>query len=190
MSTRDHDEEMNQEALTPEERDAFAALPRQRLPPAALEDRVVEALHGQGLLVEQRNVPRRPRWIATAAAAAAVAFFATGMAVGQWLGGQSTAEVVTAVLEQDAASRALAVQAAGSEYVRAVARLSDLTGAEDQQALDPGLEAARMALHAAALELGRLSPDDPTIQLVLAVLERRMSEGGEEPTPMRQTIWF
>ena len=69
----------------------------------------MDVLHGQGLLVEKRSMPRRPRWLATAAAAAAVAFFATGMAVGQWLGGQSTAEVVTAVLEQDAASLGLDV---------------------------------------------------------------------------------
>lgn len=185
MSTNQHDED-----LTQEERDAFAALPRQRIPPAHLEDRVVDALHGQGLLVGRRHARPGRRWLATAAAAAAVAFFASGMAVGQWLGGQSTVEVVTAVLEQDAVSRALAVQTAGSEYVRAVARLSEFADAGDPQALDSGREAAQVALHAAALELGRLSPNDPTIQLVLAVLARSMGEGTTQPGAVRQTIWF
>ena len=185
MSSNEHDDE-----LTQEERDAFAALPRQHIPPADLEDRVVDALHGQGLLVEQRR--RRPQrnWLATAAAAGAVAFFASGMAVGQWMGGQSTAEVVTAVLEQDPISRALAVQAAGSEYVRAVARLSDLMDGEYSGALDPGREAGRTALHAAALELARLSPNDPAIQMVLSVLEQQMGAGAAQQGAVRKTIWF
>jgi len=185
MSTDNNDDE-----LTQEERDAFAALPRQRIPPADLEDRVVDTLHSEGLLVEKRRVRTHPGWLATAAAAGAVAFFASGMAVGQWVGGQSTAQVVTAVLEQDPVSRALAVQAAGSEYVRAVARLSDLMGSGDPQALDPGREAGTMALHAAALELARLSPDDPAIQLVLAVLAERMGAGASQEGAVRQTIWF
>ena len=185
MSTHEHDED-----LTQEERDAFAALPRQRIPPGHIEDRVVDALHGEGLLVARRAAGPHRRWLATAAAAAAVAFFASGMAVGQWLGGQSTVDVVTAVMEQDAASRAMAVQAAGSEYVRAVARLSDFTDADDRRAIASGREAAQVALHAAALELGRLSPDDPTIQLVLAVLRHSMSGDSDQPGAVRQTIWF
>jgi hypothetical protein len=185
MSTEERDDE-----LTQEERDAFAALPRRRIPPAHLEDRVVGALHGQGLLVDPGRTRHHRRWLATAAAAAAVAFFACGMAVGQWIGGQSTASVVTAVLEQDAASRALAVQTAGSEYVRAVARLSELMDEGDPRSLDPGREAGRIALHAAALELARLSPDDPAIQMVLAVLERSMAAGPGESGQVRQTIWF
>ena len=186
MSTR----EERDDELTQEERDAFAALPRQRIPPAHLEDKVVDALHGQGLLLARSPGARHRGWLATAAAAAAVAFFASGVAVGQWLGGQSTAEVVTAVLEQDPVSRALAVQAAGSEYVRAVAQLSELMDGGDPRSLDPGREAGRMALHAAALELARLSPDDPAIQLVLAVLEQGMGAGAQQAGAVRQTIWF
>jgi hypothetical protein len=185
MTTHENDDE-----LTPEEREAFAALPRQRIPPAELEDRVVDALHGQGLLVQNRRLRSHRGWLATAAAAGALAIFSSGLAVGQWLAGQSTADVVTAVLEQDPVSRALAVQAAGSEYVRAVARLSDLMGSGDPRALDPGREAGAIALHAAALELARLSPDDPTIQMVLAVLEERMGAGAGQEGVVRQTIWF
>jgi len=185
MSTHEHEED-----LTQEERDAFEALPRQRIPPGHLEDQVVDALHGKGLLVARGARRPQRRWLATAAAAAAVAFFASGMAVGQWIGGQSTVEVVTAVMEQDAASRAMAVQAAGSEYVRAVARLGEFADANNPTAIDSGREAAQMALHAAALELGRLSPDDPTIQLVLAVLQRSMSGDANQPGAVRQTIWF
>ena len=84
----------------------------------------------------------------------------------------------------------MAVQAAGSEYVRAVARLAELAEGEDPGAAGPGLEAAQVALHAAALELALLSPDDPTIAMVLAVLERYQGQGAEQQGSVRQTIWF
>lgn len=176
--------------LTPDEQEAFAALPRERVPPAHLEDRVVEALHAEGLLVRSRPTRVVPRWLMAAAAVAGLAFFASGLAVGQWMGSRNTADVVTAVLEQDAVSRALAVQAAGSEYVRAVARLSELAEGEEPGAAGPGMEAAQVALHAAALELARLNPDDPTMAMVLAVLERYRGQGAEEQGSVRQTIWF
>jgi hypothetical protein len=176
--------------LGPEEKAAFAALPRTQVPPSHLEDRIVDELHGRGLLVGSRGIRPVSRWLATAAAAAAVALFAGGVTVGQWLGGRTAAGVVSAVLEQDAAARALAVQTAGSEYVRAVARLSDLAETEGAGVLGPGREAAQVALHAAALELARLSPDDPTMRMVLAVLERSRGAGSEGRGPVRQTIWF
>lgn len=176
--------------LTPEERAAFAALPRERVPPAHMEDRIVDALHGQGLLVQRPRLRPASRWLATAATAAALALFAGGVAVGQWLGGRTAAGVVSAVLEQDATARALAVQAAGSEYVRAVARLSDLAQREGPAGLGPGREAAQVALHAAALELARLSPDDATIRMVLAVLERQQGDEAGKTGSVRRTVWF
>jgi hypothetical protein len=191
MRSGDHDRDRDD--LTPGEREAFAALPKERVPPGGLEERVVGALRNQGLLASS---PRRAEgtriwrgWL-VAAAAAGIALFASGMATGQWMGARNTADVVSAVLDGDALSRALQVQQAGSEYVRAVARLSDLADDLEVEVEDlrPGREAARAALHAAALELGRLAPEDATIQLVLAVLEdrgRRAEEG-----MVRTTIWF
>jgi len=181
--TRDDLERHDQ--LTPEEQDAFAALPRERVPPAHLEDRVVDALHGEGLLANPRALRTLPRWWMAVAAIGAVAFFSSGLAMGQWLGVRNTA-----VLGQDAVARAMAVQSAGSEYVRAVARLSELADGEDPGAAGPGFEAAQVALHAAALELALLSPDDPTIAMVLAVLERYQGQGAEQQGSVRQTIWF
>jgi hypothetical protein len=183
MNDNDHDD------LTLEERQAFAALPRERIPPGDLEDRVVGALRDKGLLAVRGARPATGvrGWL-VAAAAVGIALFASGMATGQWLAARSTAAVVSAVLDGDALSRALQVQQAGSEYVNAVARLSDLAEERGAEDLAPGREAARSALHAAALELGRLTPDDATIQLVLAALEERSrrQEGGST----RTTIWF
>jgi hypothetical protein len=178
-----------QDELTAQEREALANLPRERIPPGDLEDRVVGALRAEELLAAPRRhtSPRSRTWLG-AAVAAGIALFASGLATGQWMAAANTAEVVSAVLDGDVLSHALQVQQAGSEYVAAVARLSDLAeelGAED---LAPGREVARSALHAAALEMGRLTPDDATIQLVLAVLEERSRR--EDSGSSRKTIWF
>jgi len=182
--------------LTPEERAAFGALPRERIPPAALEERVVGALRAEGLLgapvtAARPAGPRRASSWLVAAAAAAVALFASGVAVGQWSAGRGMADAVSAALDRsgDPAQAATEVQEAGSEYVRAVARLAELAGGGDARDVASGTEAARVALHAAALELARLSPDDPTLRLVLAVLEERAETPSDSAAP-RKTIWF
>lgn len=189
----DHDD-----ALTPEEQEAFQALPRERIPPAHLEDRVVGQLHAEGLLGAGAAAgARQPRgfrpWMA-AAVAAGIALFASGVAVGQWNAGRGVADMVSAAMDRgsgDATQAATDVQEAGSEYVRAVARLAELAGANANGEVASGTEAARVALHAAALELARLSPDDATLKLVLAVLEERAGVPADTAAaPPRKTIWF
>ena len=61
--------------LTPEERAAFAALPRERAASRLMEERTVGELRRRGLL----RRARRPRWMA---AAAALALFAGGFGAG------------------------------------------------------------------------------------------------------------
>jgi hypothetical protein len=181
--------------LTPQEREAFAGLPRERIPSAALEERVVAALRAEGLLGNAspgaRPAPRPMRpWMA-AAVAAGLALFASGVAVGQWHAGRGVADALSAALDRtaDPAQAATEVQEAGSEYVRAVAHLAELAGDGRGSDVASGTEAARVALHAAALELARLSPDDATLRLVLAVLEERAGAAADSVAP-RKTIWF
>jgi len=183
--------------LTPEERAAFASLPRQRIPPAALEERVVGALRAEGLLsggaTRSIGAPGvRRSWVA-AAVAAGLALFASGVAVGQWSASDRMADAVSAALDRggDPEQAATQVQEAGSEYVRAVAHLAELAGRADDGEVASGAEAARVALHAAALELARVRPDDPTLRLVLAVLEERAHAAADTTAgPPRKTIWF
>lgn len=180
------EQEANGDDLTPDERAAFAALPRERVPPAHLEERVVQALRRRRLLGERRRIAGRP-W-AWAAAAAGIALFSAGTATGQWLAARSTVRAVSAVIEAGTGERAARVQEAGSAYVRAVADLAGMGAASGEA--DSGVEAARVALHAAALELARVRPDDPTIRLVLAVLEERAREAGTDRPSARTTFWF
>jgi len=183
--------------LTSEEREAFASLPRERIPPAKLEERVVGALRAEGLLsgaTRQRAGAQgfRRSWVA-AAVAAGLALFASGVAVGHWSAGERVADAVSAALDHgaDPQQAATEVQEAGSEYVRAVAHLAELAGQDTGGELASGAEAARVALHAAALELARVRPDDPTLRLVLAVLEERADAASDTTAgPARKTIWF
>lgn len=177
--------------LTPDERDALGRLPRERVPPAHLEERVVGALRAEGLLggaaAAKGGRWNRAGWL-MAAAAAGLALFAGGTVVGQRMATRDAAAVMAVALGDDPASRAARVQETGSAYVRAVAGLSADGGAAGDAA---ALEAATVALHAAALELARVTPDDPTIRLVLAVLEERLgSAAGDEVAEPRTTFWF
>lgn len=186
--------------LTDAEREALRGLPREMIPPARLEERVVDALKADGWLGGHGGSGRthpsrllgRRRWGGWAGAvAASLALFASGVALGQWNATRTVAAAMSQRGASDPAAQAAQVQEAGSDYVRAVAHLADLAAAGDQQGVAPGLEAARVALHAAALELARLSPDDPTLRLVLAVLEDRLRASGSDTTKMaRTTIWF
>ena len=70
--------------LTPREREALAALPRDAAPPPGLEDVTVAALRERGLL--RPAAPGRRRGLRLGLAlAASVALFATGMLVGRRL---------------------------------------------------------------------------------------------------------
>src|SRR5690242_9263656 len=93
------------EDLSVTEREAYASLPREVMPSRLLEERVVSALRAKGYLGERH--PRHTSWGGmriTAAAAAAVALFASGLAVGQWLGARHTANAMLALQRQDAAN--------------------------------------------------------------------------------------
>jgi hypothetical protein len=67
--------------LSPEERQAFAALPRQAPGNDLLEERIVRTLESRGLLRRAAARRRLPAW--AIAAAACVLFFAGGFALGK-----------------------------------------------------------------------------------------------------------
>ena len=73
---------MSENELTPEERDAFGALPREREPSRLLEERTVAALRERSLLRRAGAGPAS-RILRAGAAAAAVAVFMGGFAAGR-----------------------------------------------------------------------------------------------------------
>ncbi len=174
--------------LTPEEREALEALPRERDPGQLLEERTVRALRDEGLLVPQRDRgatnagtqvrTSRPWWRSAAAIAAGIALFAGGLSVGQMLGARQTADAFHTVFEDSDARLASQLQRAGSDYVAALAALA---AAEGEAAADSGqaLEVALTALWAAANEIVRLAPDDPLAARILQGFQARAEQSTE-----------
>ncbi len=89
---------MNDEELTAEERSALEDLATGPRPPAGLEDAVVAKLAAQGLLSAPAGTTgaRRPLLAWALAAAAGIALFAAGLAVGQRRGSAQPSASTTA----------------------------------------------------------------------------------------------
>ena len=161
--------------LTAAEREAFEALPREAMPSRVLEERVVSALRAHGLIGSR--LARRSAWEwgrlpLAAAAAAGIALFACGLALGQWLGARHTAEAMLALQRQDAANASAAVQRTGSAYVSALGVLAQASASSDPQEVARARETAQNVLHQAANEMVRLAPDDPVSAQILKGLDR------------------
>ncbi len=163
----------------------LAALPRERMPSRLLEERTVKALRARGLLRHRRF---GAFWMA--AAAAAVALFAGGFALGQWTGSRTMTDSMLAIQQQSAEDAAALVQRTGSAYVLALASLASHADATPGAELDQGREVALAALYAAARELAEIAPDDPVSAQI-----RRLVAGTRDPTlpqddEPRSVMWF
>jgi hypothetical protein len=191
---RPHDE-MDSE-LTPGERAAFAALPREREPSRLLEERTVRALRERGLVhaaASQRRLRFPASWL-VGAAAAAVALFMVGVETGRTLQGRQTAQVVELVAARNTQQAALAVQQTGSAYVNALSQFASLADSSRNQAQTrQGREVAVQMLRAAANELVRISPDDPLAAAILASLDRTRVEQQRQQADTagkERVVWF
>lgn len=154
-----------------------------------VEDRVVAALRREGLLRGPK--PRRgpSRWLASAAG---LLLFAGGVALGEYHAIVRVEAASATQREQDVQQTAAFVQRAGSEYVAAVARLAAIaaSGRNVEQAAQ-GREAAVSAIHAAAAELQKVNPSDPTAQRLLDVLAAANPDDQPGiPGSSRRVIWY
>jgi hypothetical protein len=178
-------------ALTPEERAAFDALPREADPGRLLEERTVQALRERGLLGHPAGTGRpRLRLFLAAAIAASIALFVSGLAVGQWIGTRSVAASMAEVNHRTAMQAAAAVQRAGSAYVAALGVLVQLADSSDAASVNQGREAALAALYAAVGELVVLAPTDPMSVAVRELLEPRSDPEGTGRSEIRNVVWF
>jgi hypothetical protein len=180
------------EDLSATEREAFAALPREVMPGRLLEERVVSELRAQGYLgVRHARHAGWGRLRIAAAAAAAVAMFASGLAVGQWLGARHTANAMLALQRQDAANAAAAVQRTGSAYLSALGALAQASTSADPHEVALARQAAQSVLHQAANEMVRMAPDDPMSAQILQGFERaRTQSASTRPEGKQRVVWF
>jgi hypothetical protein len=182
----------SRDELTPAERRALDALPREVEPPRGLEDRTVATLQSRGMLAVPLRpigaVPRRwqPAWL-VGAAAASLALFASGMAVGQYLGAR-TATIAAAVGAGSMAQRVQNVERTSNQYLEALASFSQWSDSADAGTRARATQAALRSFTAAAREMARLAPDDPLAAAVLRGLADRSRQGS--PAPTRTVVWY
>jgi hypothetical protein len=179
---------MPEDELTPNERQAFAALEKHNQPSRLLEERTVRALQAQGLLREKRRVTAS--WLAAAMAAGAVLYLG-GLATGQWLATRQTTQIVSDLQRDHALEAAALVQRTGSAYAQAIASLASLRTPGDSLSVSQGREVALTALYSAANELVRLTPDDPVvIRILQAMDEETIAPDTTQSANTRRVIWF
>ncbi|MDO8666810.1 MAG: hypothetical protein Q7J79_09380 [Gemmatimonadales bacterium] len=186
-----HDDDPS-DTLSPAEQQAFDALPREQMPPSSLEDRTVALLRAHGHLPTPITVARHLRWRGpwlVGAVAASLALFASGMALGQYLGTRNAVLLVAAGRNVSAAELAGHVERAGSNYVNALTLLAQLRDTSDVASRAKAREAALHVLGAAAEEIAHLAPNDPLAAAVLRGLDQRLREQRPAP-PSRSVVWF
>jgi hypothetical protein len=186
---------MFDEELSPAERQAFDALPHEQSPSPSLEERTVALLRQKGHLPTPLQTHRRAdaqthrrSWLIAGAAAAAVAIFASGMALGQYLG-MSKAVLVASMSAQSATEAAVHVQRTGDLYVAALASLGNLRDTSDVVGRERARQTALAILGAAAEQIAHLAPDDPLAAAVLRGLNQRSRNEGPV-APSRSVIWY
>jgi hypothetical protein len=187
MSTHHEDD------LTPDLRTELAALTRERDPGRLLEERTVRALRERGLIEAPAaggRVRRIPRAWLGGAVAAGIALFASGLAMGQWMGTRATEQVVAATRAADTRQAALVVQQTGSAYVQAMAHFAELSDSASAGQTAEGREVAVRMLRAAADELVRIAPDDPLAGAVLAGFQRVDSAQAARAGGKQGVVWF
>ena len=187
----DHDDE-----LSSGERRAFEALPRELAPAPSLEERTVALLRQRGQLPiplqsAGRTADARTRrvWWISGAAAAAIAIFASGVAVGQILGMNGAAAIATITAKSSADVAAAQVRRTGDLYVAALASFNRLRDTSDVRGREQARQFALAALGAAAEEVAHIAPDDPLAAAVLRGLNQR-NRDQQPPASSRTVVWY
>jgi len=176
--------------LNPRERAEFEALPRERMPGRLLEERTVRSLRARGLLKRHSWTGVRVPWLA-AGLAASLALFASGVAVGQWLGSSTVANSLATAQQETAMQAAAAVQRAGSAYVTALMAFAAISDSTGDGAYMQGREAALNALYAAAYEMVQIDPTDPVAVTIREGLEQaRLRWRQPSDTAIQRVVWF
>jgi len=166
--------------LTPSEKQAYETLPRDRMPNAALEDRVAGALRQRGVLApaKGRVIHITTRRIA-AVVAASLTLLAGGFALGQWAGARQAPAADFVSPESSDISVAATLQRTGSEYVLALERFAELPDSVNGDQAVQGREVALTTLYTAADQVTRLVPKDELARQLLLAIDAKPSDEDE-----------
>jgi hypothetical protein len=191
---------MTNDELTPSEKKAMDALPRDKEPSAFLEERTVRALRKDGSL---RTRGRRHIEVTVSrvisAVAASIVLIVGGFTLGQWTGSQRTTRPVVESVDTGNLDLAVHLQRTGTAYLSALDQFAEHQGEQgggtDSDAAQ-GREVALTTLYAAVDETTRIVPEGAVASLFLQMLEQARSTesavaaGSQDEREPQMVIWF
>jgi hypothetical protein len=187
---------MTDDELRSDEKKALESLPKERMPRASLEHKVVRALHHQGMLRHpKRRIVEVTGFRLASAVAACALLVVVGFALGRWTGTHGTPHPLSTPviqLEMGDISVAASLQRAGTEYVNALELFAALQDSTRMDEMQQGREVALNTLYTAAGQVTKIVPKNYLARQLLQVID--FSEGsiainkdGAEDQPV---VWF
>jgi hypothetical protein len=183
---------MNDDELTPYEKKALQSLPKERMPRAELEDRVVGALQRRGVLR-----PRGRRYFEltpfrmAAAVAACLVLILGGFGFGRWSASQGALPAGTTLQTMDDLSVAASLQQAGTAYVLALEKLASLAASGSNGDLLQGREVALTTLYTATDQVTKIVPGNYLAAQLLQTIDLSGSaKTGEQGIERQRAVWF
>jgi len=172
---------MTNDELTPSEKEVLESLPKEKIPSAFLEERVVRALKQQGLLRsrEGHHIVRITGWRIAGAVAACAVFVVCGFALGFWASGRPVYVSQTLSPGANGVPVAFSVQEAGTDYILALERLAAYSDSTRSEEARQGREVALNTLYAAADQMARIVPRDVLARCIvnaIATTERNNAD--------------
>lgn len=153
---------MTDDELTPLEKEALEPLPKERVPSAFLEERVVRTLKKQGVLrsPEGHHFIRVTGGRIAGAVAACAAFVVCGFALGYWASDRPVFVSQTISPTAGEVPLAFSVQEAGTDYILALERLAAYADTTHGEEVREGREIALNTLYTAADQMVKIVPRD------------------------------
>jgi len=184
---------MSDEELTPSEKKALETLPKERMPRAGLEDRVVSSLRERGvLLARKRRIIHLSPFRVAGVAAAALVLLIGGFTIGFWASNMSAARATLYAQNLSDISVAASLQRAGTAYLLALEELAALPDSTHGEEMLQGREVALRTLFGATDRVTRIVPGSYLAGQLLQVIQTGEDSelNNQQQQKTRQAIWF
>jgi hypothetical protein len=184
---------MNNDELTPSEKNAMEALPRERFPSAALEERVVKALRDRGVLYSGKGRIITVTYSKMAyAIAASIVLLVAVFALGRWSGSRQIEHMDITELTASEISVAASLQRAGTAYILALENFASLPDSASSEEIHQGCEVALSTFYTAAAQMTKLVPKSYLAGQLLQAIEIGVvpQTEGEAGKSGPRSIWF
>jgi hypothetical protein len=184
---------MHDDDLTPTEREALEALPKERTPSPFLESRIVNALRRRGVLrPPERRMVEVTRLRLVGAVAASILLLLAGFAAGHWTGSSPVTPPESPAAGIGPAPVPASVQQAGAAYVSALEELALLPASSGGDELLQGREVALATFYTAATEVTKIVPREHLAAHLLQALDvdEATYRAGDDGSSQMQVISF